>query len=246
MFEDKLECIGLSKAEAKLYIAMMKLGSSTTGAIIKETGLRKSTVYESLNRLLEKGLVSYVIKNKSKFFEATDPDRLVDFIEDKKRELDDSKSELEKIVPELKSMRNQIKPHAEAHVLVGIEGFKTMRRDVLKNAKGECLLLGAISKELVVMPHFWTQFNKERVSLGIKMRVLHQKNIKKKTMNGELVKLRFLPKDITIPTVINIYGDRVVSLLWKGDNPVCFMLINGDIADAYRKYFEILWNMSVK
>src|SRR3989338_7083739 len=120
MIGDELGRIGLSRAESKLYLAMIRLGSSATGSIVKETGLRKSTVYESLNRLLEKGLVSYVIKNNIKFFEAADPDRLVDFIEEQKRELDESKDDIKKIMPELKSMQSSLKSHAEAHVLLGI------------------------------------------------------------------------------------------------------------------------------
>jgi sugar-specific transcriptional regulator TrmB len=244
MIENELGRIGLSKAESKLYLAMIKLGSSTTGSIIKETGLRKSTVYESLNRLLEKGLVSYVIKNNIKFFEAADPDRLVDFIEEQKHELDETEDDIKKILPELKSMQISLKPHAEAHVLLGIEGFKTMRRDLLKHAKGEHLMLGAISREPVVMPHFWTYFNKERIKHGIKVRVLHQQNTKEKPMRGDMIELRFLPKGVVIPAVINIYGDRVVSLFWKENYPICFMIISKDIADAYRKYFELLWKMS--
>ncbi len=244
MLENKLEKIGLSKAEAKLYLAMIRLGSSTSGPVIKETGLRKSTVYESLNRLLEKGLVSYVIKNNIRFFEAADPDRLIDFIEEQKRELEESKDEIKKIVPDLKSMQSSPKPHAEAHVFLGVEGFKTMRRDVLKHAKGGHLLLGAISREPAVMPHFWTYFNKERIRRGIKLRMLHQRNTKEKPIRGELIELRFLPKEIIIPAVINIYGDRVVSMFWKENYPVCFMVINKNIADAYRKYFEILWKIS--
>ncbi|MBI4170575.1 MAG: helix-turn-helix domain-containing protein [Candidatus Aenigmarchaeota archaeon] len=244
MLEDRLERIGLSRAEVKIYLALIRLGSSTTGAIIKETGMRKSTVYESLNRLLEKGLVSYVIKNSVKFFEAADPERIVDFIEEQKRELEENEANIKSVMPDLKSMRNPLKPHAEAHVLVGAEGFKTMRRDVLKNAKGEHLMLGAISREPAVMPHFWKFFNRERMKHCIKMRVLHQQGTKEKPMKTELMEMRFLPKAITIPAVINIYGDRVVSLLWKEDYPICFMLINKDISDSYRKYFEILWKMS--
>ncbi len=246
MFEGKLEKIGLSKAEVIIYVALIKLGSSTTGSVIKETGLRKSTIYETLGRLLEKGIVSYVIKNNIKFFEAADPDRLVDFLHEKKRELDENETSIRKILPELRSMRSQLKPHAEAHVFLGIEGFKTMRRDVLKNADKELLLLGAISREPVVMPHFWTYFNRERLKHKIKIRILHQRNTKEKPVHGEMVEMRFLPSEITVPTVINIYGDRVVSLLWKENNPICFMLINREIANAYKKYFDILWRISRK
>ena len=241
-----MEKAGLSKGEARLYLAMIRIGSSSTGSIIKETGLRKSTVYESLNRLLEKGLVSYVIKNNIKFFEAADPDRLVDFIDDRKNELEENKDEIKKILPDLKSMGSQLKPHAEAHVLLGIEGFKTMRRDALKHAKDEHLMLGAISREPIVMPQFWVWFNRERVKRKIKLRVLHQQNTREKALSTGMLEMKFLPKDVTIPAVINIYGDRVVSLLWKENYPICFMLINKDISDSYRKYFEILWKISSK
>lgn len=246
MFEKQLERIGLSKAEVTLYLALVRLGSSPTAAIVNESGLRKSTVYECLNRLLEKGLVSYVIKHKIKFFEAADPERLLDFLEEKKRELEENEAEVKEILPKLESLRSPLKPHAEAHVFFGVEGFKTMRRDALKHAKGELLMLGAISREPAVMPIFWSYFNKERLKRGIKMRLLHQRNTNEKPVRTESYAVRFLPEEIKIPAVINVYGDRVVSLLWKGDYPICFMLINGEISDAYRKYFEILWKQASK
>lgn len=244
MINNELEKMGLSKAEANVYISLLKIGSSTAGSVIKENGLRKSTVYESLGRLLEKGLVSYVIKNNTKYFQATDPDKLLDFLEERKREIDENKEQIKNIMPELRSIGSPLKPKAEAHVFLGIEGFKTMRRDVLKNADKELLLLGAISREPNAMPHFWTYFNRERLKQKIKIRVLHQRNTREKPLHLKLSELRFLSKEVTIPTVINVYGDRVVSLLWKENQPVCFMLINKDIADAYRKYFEILWKIS--
>jgi sugar-specific transcriptional regulator TrmB len=84
-----LEKIGLSKAEIQVYLTLLKLGPAPSNRIVRETDLRKSTVYDSIRRLQEKGLVSYVIKDAKKYFEATKPDRLVEFVRDKKRELDE-------------------------------------------------------------------------------------------------------------------------------------------------------------
>ena len=58
-----LEKLGLSKAEIKVYLTLLELGSTQSGRIVRETDFRKSTVYESIRRLQEKGLVSHVIKN---------------------------------------------------------------------------------------------------------------------------------------------------------------------------------------
>ena len=56
-----LEDLGLSKREAKAYLALLELGSTTVGEIIKKTDIPSSKIYEVLDRLMKKGLVSYVI-----------------------------------------------------------------------------------------------------------------------------------------------------------------------------------------
>jgi sugar-specific transcriptional regulator TrmB len=54
-----LEDIGLTKTEIKIYLALLKLGQSTTTNIIKDAGIHASKVYEFLDKLIKKGLVSY-------------------------------------------------------------------------------------------------------------------------------------------------------------------------------------------
>src|SRR3990167_2385024 len=122
---EALEKIGLSKAEIKVYISLLELGSVPSGSIVKETEFRKSTVYESIRRLQEKGLVSYVIKEGIKYFEATDPERIIDFIHEQKRKLNETEENAKELIKHLKKGFDILKPHAEAHVLVGVEGFKT-------------------------------------------------------------------------------------------------------------------------
>ena len=244
-----LEKIGLSKAEIKVYISLLELGSVSSGKIVKETNLRKSTVYESIRRLQEKGLVSYIIKNGMKYFEGTNPNKILDFIHDKKRKLDETENEAKKLILELKKGFNTLKPHAEAHVLVGIEGFKTMRRDALRNAKAVILLIGAISKEDEVIPGYFEEWNKERQKRKIKLRILYKESarnriIQSKSLIGRYFEYKFLVNDIESPAVINIYGDRVVNLVWKNKHPICFMLINKEIADSHRKYFNYLWKLA--
>ncbi len=241
-----LEKIGMSKAEIKVYLALLELGSVPSGKIVHETNFRKSTVYESIKRLQNKGLVSYIIKEGMKHFEAANPERVIDFIEEEKRKLSETQDEAEKFVSLLKKGLNGVKPSAEAQVLEGIEGFKTMRRDVLRNAKGEHLLIGAISREDEIMPGFFEEWNKTRQKKKIMLRILHKESARTKAMAkrefmGSLFETKFLPEELESPAVINIYGDRVVNVIWKGNYPLCFLLINKDIADSYRKYFEYLW-----
>ena len=242
----QLESIGLSKAEIKVYLALLKLGATTTGSLAKETDLRKSTIYDSLHRLIEKGLVSYSIQHYVKYFEATEPERILDFVAEQKKELAEREQKVQSMLPELRALRGLEKPKAEAHVFLGLEGFKTMRQDILKHSNGELLLLGSISREDKVMPFFWKQWTRERIKQKIKLRVLHKRATETPIEQSKFMQLRFLPKEIDNPVVINIYGDRVVSLIWKEKYPLCFMLINKEISAAYKRYFELLWRQARK
>ena len=72
----ELEKFGISKNEAKIYLLLLKRGSSKVNEIYEETKIQRTFIYEILNTLLEKGLVSYVIKSGVKFFEASSPEKI--------------------------------------------------------------------------------------------------------------------------------------------------------------------------
>src|SRR3989338_1693795 len=244
MEEKLLQEIGLTHSEINVYTTLLKSGSVKVGDLMKQISLHRSRVYEAINRLSEKGLVSYVIKENIKYFEAADPERLVGFIEEQKEKLNEKEASIKKILPELKKQISPLMPHAEAHVLYGKEGFKTMRKDCLKQGK-TMYLLGGVGKEDRLLPYFFPNFNKLRIKQRIKWRILYDYEVRGTPITKhKLMETRCLPKEVSSPAVINIYGDIVVSVLWKEDTPLCFMVINQDIADAYRKWFELLWRHS--
>jgi sugar-specific transcriptional regulator TrmB len=241
MEEKLLQEIGLTNSEINVYTTLLKSGSIKVGDLMKQVNLHRSRVYEAINRLTEKGLVSYIIKNNIKFFEATDPERLLSYIEEQKEKLNEKESKIQKIIPELRKQIPSSLPHAEAHVFAGKEGFKTIRKDVLKQ-KQDLYLIGAVGKEDKFLQYFFPNFNKLRIKNKIKWKILYDGEVKgKKITKLPLMETKFLPKEYSSPAVINIYGDKVVNVLWKEDNPLCFMIINKDIADSYRKWFELLW-----
>lgn len=240
-----LQEIGLTQNEIAIYAAVLKLGSTPSGRITYETGLHRSRVYEGLNRLAEKGLISFVKQGNVTFFEATSSEKIVDVLEEEKLRIDEKILKMKTVIPQLNKFRES-KPTAEAYILQGVEGFKAMRRDVLKHAKGEHLMIGAIARENEVMPLFFEKWDAERKRLKIALRILYKSDVKGSAMSlrKDFAEARYLPPHISNPAVINVYGDRVVNVLWKEKFPLCFVMVNQDIADAYRKYFDVLWKAS--
>ena len=87
MNTEVLQEFGLSKTEAKVYLALLELGKSKAGEVTKKSLVNRTNVYDALERLIEKGLVSYVSENNKKVFEAVNPQRLQEILKDKHEKL---------------------------------------------------------------------------------------------------------------------------------------------------------------
>jgi len=83
-----LEKIGLTKGEIKVYFALLELGDSTIGPISKKSNVTSSKTYPILERLSKKGLITSVIKSGTTHFQAFNPNRILNYVNEKKKELE--------------------------------------------------------------------------------------------------------------------------------------------------------------
>ncbi len=236
---EQLEQIGLSNAEAKVYLAMLKLGESKTGQIIEKTSLQSSTVYHVLGSLLEKGVVSFILKGKVKYYRAESPSIFVHFLEDKKRKLND-------LMPQLKDMEEESKSPQSAKVYKGMKGLQTAFADVLITLKkGEEYCFFQAHHYNLYNPRvtlFFRNYHLKRSEKGIKVKGLAIDTTKKKVK--EIFKglkhtnLRYV-KDF-LPTGLIIYKDKVITLDFE-DTPTAFVIQSKTVAESYRKFFEEKW-----
>ncbi|MBI2107132.1 hypothetical protein HYT57_04045 [Candidatus Woesearchaeota archaeon] len=235
-----LEKIGLTRNQSEVYLALLKLGSATAQQIIKESGMHRSRVYDSLEKLHEIGLVSSVVKDFKKYFQAVNPEKLLEFV-------DEQKEAVKQILPDLKQLEGIKKEEINASVYKGKEGLKTIHSEMLKEGK-DVYVLGAKGLIFTELPYFIPNFERERIKKKMKFVVLYDKQEVKK-LEKDTAKMQFfegkvLPKGFDSNGVVNIFGNKVAIVLWKEKYPTGFMIDNKDIADAFRKWFELLWKVS--
>ena len=80
--EKALKEAGFTKNEIKVYLALLRLGSTKAGRISKEAETNRSYTYDALKKLLEKGLASYAIVGKTKFFRPVSPQRIISLLQE--------------------------------------------------------------------------------------------------------------------------------------------------------------------
>ncbi len=233
----KLEEIGLTKNQSMVYLSLLKLGSTTAQKIIQESNLHSSRVYESLEKLQKMGLVSFVVKDFKKYFQAAKPKRLTSY-------LDEKKEIVNQIIPELEKLEGMKKEEINAFIYKGKEGIKTIHSEMLKEGK-DVYVLGAKGKVFSELPYFMPNFEKERIKRKIKFILIYsKKEIKKyeaQVVKRQFFSGRYLPSGFESNAVVNIFGNKVAIVLWKEEHPTGFMIENKDVADSFKKWFRFIY-----
>lgn len=245
-----LRKIGLTEGEIRVYSALLSLGSSQTGQIMKKSGISSSKIYIILERLIHKGLVSHIIIDNVKVFQVTDPNNILEYIEKEKEELDDIKQEFTHLIPEIRSA--MVKEEEEsAHLYKGLKGIRSAYNNILEELeKGQEYCLFAISSEEAEdekVLDFFTSFHKKRIEKGVKVRVISDSTIekiyKKTHLLGKLFKIKHY--SLTLPVGIVIGKNRIISISF-GPDPIAHEIISERITNKYQDFFDKIWKIAKK
>jgi len=228
---EKLKQAGLTENESKVYITLIETGPNLAGQISRKTGMHRRTVYDVTEMLIKKGLVGYILKNNRRYFEASNPNRIIEILQEK-QEL------LNPLVHTLLEKYNSEKEKQETNFYKGKEGLKAIFEDQL-NYK-EILILGASPEAYNILKFYFKWYDKKRTKKKIKVKIIaYDKKIKK----IPLAEIRYLPKKYESPVAMNIYGNKTAIILWA-KQPIVIAIREKEIADAYRNYFEIMWKIA--
>ena len=59
------------------------------------------------------------------------------------------------------------------------------------------------------------------------------------------VQVKTIPKEHMTPAEVDIYGNKVAIILWS-KIPQAFVIDNKEVANSFKKYFEIMWGIAKK
>jgi sugar-specific transcriptional regulator TrmB len=247
--EKELIEAGLTENEAKVYIALLELDLVSAKPIIEKTSLHRQLVYDALDALIEKGIVSFVIQANRKYFKANEPRKLLGYFDEKENKIEKQKQEFSKLIPQLEFKRKKSGSEQEATLYYGNKGIKSLLDDMLEEKK-EILTIGASDIEAESFKYH-LEFNLPKFHLIREKKKIDCKILFSEEMKGrakELNKMRhtrarILPREFTSNSSTNIYGNNVSIILW-GSQPFGILIKSREIAESQRKHFELLWKVA--
>jgi HTH-type transcriptional regulator, sugar sensing transcriptional regulator len=243
-----LEEIGLSEGETKVYLALLRIGSTKTGLLAKEAQVSYSKVYKILDRLVKKGLAGHVIKGKIQYFSAMEPRRILEYVEEKEKQLAEKKKQVEMLLPSLEKEKTYGIP-SNAVVYEGFKAVTNAIRAIPEELKPneEYCVLGATYGEVPGLREFFYGYHLMRAKKGVKLKMLANADIRNKieAPTYKKAEIRFLPQYLISKMQIFFYKNKALMVLWT-KSPTAFLIQNEEAVNGFRTYFEAFWKIAKK
>lgn len=233
---ETLALFNLDEKESAIYLAALETGIATAREIAKRAGIQRTYFYDLSEKLLKLGLLQQISKGKKRYFQAAEPEKLLEMEEERL-------AELKNTLPELKALQNTRGKKPKVYFFEGRSGIDQVNEDTLKY-KGE--ILGFTTPRFVSADEekLSREYIARRKSLGIKARIIGEVSPEmakiKSRDKEELRETKMLPKDLFSSEVeIGMYGNKVFFANYKDQ----FGLIveDSEISKTLKNIFEIIW-----
>lgn len=245
MYEKLLEESGLTKNESLVYLALLKLGKAKSGEIVREAHISGGKVYETLYKLIDKGLVKEISEQGVKHFTASEPKSLLIYLQERRNNLLEKEKEIEKNLSGFMNIKNMEFRPESVELIKGFRGISPTVYSVLENAKN-ISIMGVRSSKDERYNNFWRHWHEQRIKLKKTAKVLFSdRNTEywkffKKLKYTEVREILHLS-----PSAIMIIDEHTFLFSYE-EEFTCIHIQSPSITLSLSNFFNDLWKIAKK
>lgn len=239
-----LQQLGFSQNEAKVYLALLELGETPAGNLIKKTGLHRNIVYTELNRLVGRNLAVKVRKKRKLYFAPLDPKKIL-------QDLKAKEMLLAKQLPLLVELYK--KRPSEITVYEGVRAWQDFWLDSVRNYSRSSVnyIAGTVGRrwyQLWENRKLYEEFIKTRRKRKIYWKMIVYKapeepEIESLRQDPNLTEIRVLNHNFDQTGNFQIW-DQALILQSVENPPLIIEIKNKVLRDIFKQYFNFLWDIS--
>ena len=250
MFTKIFQELGLSEITQKVFNDLVANGVSTASKLAERVGIPRSSVYDHLKILIQKGLVTERSEENKKVFQIDDVRNIQELLNDKIKALEVEKKQFELSLPSLLQKVAFIEPQIKFYS--GKEGMKQVMNHIMLNRNIETILFWPMSEMMKVLgPEYLKELNDKRVKRNIFIRAIWPKD---KALDAKefpylgageenLRDLRYAPENMTWNMGYWLYEDKVAFLSSEKEG-FGFVVQSKDFSNLMKLQFEEIWKIS--
>ncbi|MBS3145089.1 hypothetical protein J4208_05910 [Candidatus Woesearchaeota archaeon] len=241
-----LQAVGLTKNESAVYITLLKIGTCKAGDILHASNLNSGKIYEILDSLKKKGLVSESVINNIRHFTAASPKQLLDYLEQKKSEIEKESVLIKKSLSELEKLRGTTTKEPMAVTYLGLKGLKTALDEALASMKkgDEILAMGVTELKDEKVNEFWKRWSPKRIEKKITAKHIFSEKSKYFQIFKQMKHTEARILEGITPVAVDVFGAKKVLILNYKEPISCVLIHDENTAISFRQFFYQLWKLT--
>ena len=245
---DKLQSIGLTGNESRVYLFLLEHKISKAGTICSGLNIPNSHIYHLLEKLIGKGIINFKIVNNVKVFRPVNPESLFSLFREKERQLEKEKDDLKDFISSLKKIEPEVDKQNDFKYFEGINGIRSMFNEFAESWEPNSQVYIASAP---IAYKNWNAFLIEyfhgpRIKKKVSQQLIVPESIKEHGKEREKLKyLEIKYTKIEPETEFGVAGDYAY-FLSQGEKPYALLIKDKNLASTQIKIFNIMWNSSSK
>lgn len=238
----KLEAVGLTQKQAKVYVAALFLGPSAVQRISEQANVNRATTYVILSELAEMGLVSESSEGKKTLYVAEPPEAIDRYLTGFEKEIAERKAQLKNTIQELKGIsRVEVSEAPVVRFFKGPEATSAVSDYLKRKAKKDEIVyaISDIDEVIKLYPNILKQSPARRQKKNISSKIFYSGTVSLNTdkkLQREAIRLNTKAK-----ADLNLYNDRMTILSYNGDDSTGVIIEGKEIVAVLRQLFELAW-----
>lgn len=238
----KLRALGFPEKECDVYISLLELGKGSVTEISRKAGINRTTGYDILASLANKGIVGISGKEPKQEYAAESPSTITAYLKKQAEVLQENIKRSEEIIPDL-NLIHSIQDRPKIRFYEGLEGMQYVYEDTLSSSE-PIRAYATIDDIHPTLPNYFPEYYKRRAAKGITIRAIVPRTpmgIDRKSFDKEEKReIALIPADkYYFSPEINIYDDKIMIASWKEKLGIVIQSV--EIADAMKKIYELAW-----
>jgi sugar-specific transcriptional regulator TrmB len=238
-----LQQLGLSEKAAQVYMALLELGDATVSSLATKASLNRTTLYDILPDLVQRGLVSRVAGKKKDTYAPEPPEKLVLMVEEKVLRAQEELAAAKKVASTLKLLTVKQPNAPKVQLFQGKPGIKSLYEDTLLSA--EVIRSFSSTESLEGFDQAYLhRYYKRRAQKKVFIKAIindvptaHEYQKEDATLYREL---RIVPKGkMDIRPEVYVYDNKVAFFSLREELAV--LIESYDIATALKKLYDLAW-----
>jgi len=242
----ELVAVGMNRNEAAVYLALVESGQATAREITAKTKFHKNIVYDNLNKLADKGLISQVVSDGATLFSLANATALTDYAAQQLAQSQEISSLATSLQKKINAVQARTPRKVSTELFVGVQAIRSFFEKTLSD--GDYCVIGAPQASVDIMgTTFWQNYNIKKIERRNTARIVFNESLRAfaKIVADKFTIIRFLPTVAEPLSEIHISDSYVAIIIWTKE-PSLTLINDKEAAKGYQEYFELLWSISKK